>query len=46
MGQSLEEIVKIKKSDGMSLIEIQKYLRDNNMIVPYNEVKIIFLKIK
>ena len=44
MGQSLEEIIRIKKSQGMSAIEIQKYLRDNNMIVSFAEVKQIFLK--
>ncbi len=41
---TLEEIVKNMKAQGRTSIEIQKYLRDNNMIVSYQEVKMIYLK--
>lgn len=41
---TLEEIIKQKKSEGMTAIEIQKYLRDNNMVVSFSEVKMIFLR--
>lgn len=41
---TLEEIVAQKKKEGISAIEIQKYLRDNNMIVSFQEVKMIYLR--
>lgn len=41
---TLEEIIKQQKASGKTAIEIQKYLRDNNMIVSFVEVKQIFLR--
>jgi hypothetical protein len=41
----LEEIIKQKKAQGMTAIEIQKYLRDNNMIVSFTEVRLIFNRV-
>jgi hypothetical protein len=41
---TLEQIVAQKKKEGLSAIEIQKYLRDNNMIVSFSEVKMIYLR--
>ena len=41
---TIEEIIKQKKAEAMTAIEIVKYLRDNNMNVSFTEVKIIFLK--
>jgi hypothetical protein len=40
---TLEQIIMEQKNKGKSAIEIQKYLRDNNMIVSFTEVKKIFL---
>lgn len=45
MAKTLEEIIKEKYSQGLSAIEIQKYLRDNNMIVSFSEVKMIYNKL-
>jgi len=42
---TLEQIIKQKKSQGMTAIEIQKYLRDNNMIVSFTEVRMIFNRV-
>jgi len=42
---TLEEIIKQKKSQGMTAIEIQKYLRDNNMVVSFTEVRMIFNRV-
>lgn len=41
----LEEIIKQKKSEGMTAIEIQKYLRDNNMIIAFAELRMIFNRV-
>jgi len=41
----LEDIIKQKKSEGLTAIEIQKYLRDNNMIVSFAEVRLIFNRV-
>jgi hypothetical protein len=41
---TLEQIIAQKKKEGLTAIEIQKYLRDNNMIVSFSEVKMIFLR--
>lgn len=43
---SLEQIIADKKRQGLSAIEIQKYLRENNMNVSFVEVKKIFLEVK
>jgi len=42
---TLEQIIKQKKAAGMTAIEIQKYLRDNNMIVSFTEVRMIFNRV-
>jgi len=41
---TLEEIIKQQKAEGKTAIEIQKYLRDQNMIVSFTEVKMIYLR--
>jgi hypothetical protein len=41
---TLEQIIAQKKKEGLTAIEIQKYLRDNNMIVSFSEVKMIYLR--
>jgi hypothetical protein len=41
---TLEQIIAQKKKEGLTAIEIQKYLRDNNMIVSFAEVKMIYLR--
>lgn len=41
---TIEQIIAQKKKEGMTAIEIQKYLRDNNMIVSFAEVKMIYLR--
>jgi len=43
---TLEEIVKTQKSQGKTAIEIQQFLRQNQMIVSFTEVKKIFLEAK
>jgi len=43
---TLEQIIADKKRAGMSAIEIQQYLRNNNMIVSFIEVKKIYLGVK
>lgn len=43
---SLDQIIADKKRQGLSAIEIQKYLRDNNMNVSFVEVKKIYLEVK
>ncbi len=43
---TLEQIIADKKRQGLSAIEIQKYLRENNMNVSFVEVKKIFLEVK
>ncbi|MDD5360450.1 MAG: hypothetical protein PHI02_09315 [Sulfurovaceae bacterium] len=43
---TLEEIIKSQVALGKSAIEIQKYLRDNNMNVSFVEVRQIFNKVK
>lgn len=45
MPKTIEDIIKEKQSQGMTAIEIQKYLRDNNMIVSFTEVRMIFTKL-
>jgi len=45
MYKSLEQIIQEKYNEGMTAIEIQKYLRDTNMIVAFSEVKMIYNKI-
>lgn len=42
---TLEQIIKQKKEEGLTAIQIQKYLRDQNMIVSFTEVKMIYLKV-
>jgi hypothetical protein len=42
MPKTLEEIIKEKYQQGSTAIEIQKYLRDNNMIVSFSEVRMIY----
>jgi hypothetical protein len=41
----LIDIVRQQKNQGKSLIEIQKWLRDNGYSVPYAEVKITYQKV-
>jgi hypothetical protein len=41
----LEQIIAQKKKEGLTAIEIQKYLRDNNMIVSFTEVRMIFNRV-
>jgi hypothetical protein len=43
---TLEQIIQTQKSQGKSAIEIQQYLRNNQMIVSFTEVKKIFLEAK
>jgi len=42
---TLEDIVYDMYYKGKTCIQIQKYLRDNNMIVSYIEVKKIFMHV-
>lgn len=42
---TLEQIIGQKKAEGLTAIEIQKYLRDNNMIVSFTEVRIIYNRV-
>jgi arginine/lysine/ornithine decarboxylase len=42
---TIEEIIKQKKAQGMTAIEIQKYLRENNMIVSFTEVRMIYNRV-
>jgi hypothetical protein len=41
---TLEQIIAEEKAKGKSAIEIQKILRDQNMIVSFIEVKKIYLQ--
>jgi len=45
MAMTLEQIIEEQYKQGKTAIEIQKYLRDNNMNVSFTEVKIIFNKL-
>jgi len=45
MPETLEDIIRRKIREGLSAIQIQKWLRDNNMPVPWLEVKKIFSSI-
>lgn len=42
---TLYQIIGQKKAEGLTAIEIQKYLRDNNMIVSFTEVRIIYNRV-
>lgn len=42
---SLEEIIKQKKKEGFSVVEIVQYLRDKNMQVPFVIVRKIYLEV-
>lgn len=42
---TLTEIINDQMQKGKTAIEIQKYLRDNNMIVSFVEVRMIFNKL-
>lgn len=42
MPQTLKDIIKSQKAQGKTAIEIHKWLRDNNMSIPWMETQKIF----
>ena len=43
MAETLQQIIKRLKGQGMTAIEVQKYLRDNNYAIPWIETRKLYL---